>query len=431
MRTLLAIIALFSLTALHAQHPDATFGIEQPRSALRAYPTLVAASAASGENDTYFTRLDAWSREGSRFTTPFTVPFAWANRQVLLHVGAASAGYRISINGQEVAHNNDGNTPAEVNLTRYVKEGRNTLEIRLADPAATAPLESWKQAPAPTLDATWIMSQPTLRIRDVVYKTWDGDDGAVNAEVGVIGKSSALNPRTSRIYYDLLTPSGEVAATGFKDMTLDMRREDTLRFLTRIPAHLLWNPELPTQYTLRLRTQHEGRYLEFMELKMGFRSLTAHNGELSINTRPLTPHVKEVSPTISDNEIALLREQGTNILFLHPGAIREGLLEFCDEQGMYVIVQAPIDSRSSGTSRRRGGNPSNDPAWREEYRLRTEGSYHTTKRHPSVIAFSQAVKSANGINLYESYLNMKRFDEVRPMIYLDAAGEWNTDALKF
>ena len=77
--------------------------------------------------------------------------------------------------------------------------------------------------------------------------------------------------------------------------------------------------------------------------------------------------------------------------------------------GMYVIPQAPIDTRSSGESRRIGGNPSNDPAWQNAYVERTEDSYHTSKRHPSVIAFSLATKSANGINLYESYLNMKKF----------------------
>lgn len=45
------------------------------------------------------------------------------------------------------------------------------------------------------------------------------------------------------------------------------------------------------------------------------------------------------------------------------------------------------------------------------------------------MAFSLAVKSANGINLYESYLNMKRFDDSRPFIYPDGGGEWNSDKL--
>ena len=115
---------------------------------------------------------------------------------------------------------------------------------------------------------------------------------------------------------------------------------------------------------------------------------------------------------------------------LLPGPVGESVLNFCDGQGLCVIAQTPIDTRRSGDSRRKDGNPSNDPAWLEAYIERTENSYHTTKRHPSVIAFSLARQSANGINLYESYLHMKRFGDSRPFIYPDAAGEWDSDALR-
>ena len=74
-------------------------------------------------------------------------------------------------------------------------------------------------------------------------------------------------------------------------------------------------------------------------------------------------------------------------------------------------------------------NPSNAPEWLGAYLERTENSYHTTKRHPSVVAFALATQSANGINLYESYLNMKRFGDSRPFIYPDAGGEWDSDKL--
>ena len=89
----------------------------------------------------------------------------------------------------------------------------------------------------------------------------------------------------------------------------------------------------------------------------------------------------------------------------------------------------PVDTRRSGLSRRKGGNPSNDPAWQGAYIERAEAVYHTAKRHPSVIGFALARQSANGINLYETYLHMKRFDEIRPFVYPDAEGEWNSDRL--
>ena len=140
--------------------------------------------------------------------------------------------------------------------------------------------------------------------------------------------------------------------------------------------------------------------------------------------------MREVPPQLDGNEIAALRAQGYNTLKLLPGPVSPTLYDTCDTMGMYVIPQAPIDTRSSGDSRRVGGNPSNAPEWLGAYIERTEDSYHTSKRHPSVIAFALATKSANGINLYESYLNMKKFGDSRPFIYPDAAGEWNSDKLE-
>jgi hypothetical protein len=51
--------------------------------------------------------------------------------------------------------------------------------------------------------------------------------------------------------------------------------------------------------------------------------------------------------------------------------VPESLLNFCDVQGLYVIAQAPIDTRRSGESRRKGGNPSNAPEWLGAYLERT------------------------------------------------------------
>lgn len=433
MRTLLAIIAFFSVCTLQAQPFIPSEGRELPRCEVITYPTAEQATAADGGDHRYFTRITQWARQNDTLSAPFTVPFVWANRQVLFHVGSASAPYELIVNGKHIGRNADGNTPAEFNLTRYVQEGRNRLELVLSEPSDMAPLESWKEPSSPVVTETWVMSQPTMRVRDVLTKCWPSNDGdgSATAEVGIVVKSSALNPRTSRIYYDLLTPTGETAATGHKELTLDMRREDTLRFLARIPANLLWSAELPTLYTLRLKTQHEGRYVEYLELPLGFRYLaTDAEGRMSVNGKPVRLHVYEINPQIvSANLLARLRELGFNTLKFMPGYISPELLEMCDIQGVYVVAQAPIDSSKSGASRRKEGNPSNDPAWQAAYIERTGDSYHTTKRHPSVIAFSLASMSSNGINLYESYLNLKRYGDSRPIIYPDAAGEWNDDPL--
>ena len=273
------------------------------------------------------------------------------------------------------------------------------------------------------------MSQPTMYLRDFcTTRTWMSDSTAM-AEIAVVVKGGALNPRTSRVYCELLDPSGKQVLFDHKDLTLDMRREDTLRFLASIPKNLLWSDELPTRYTLRLRTQHEGRYGEYIEAKMGFRTLEQRDGQLLLNGEPVTLRTVGVAPYAQPQELASLRELGYNTLRVKAGAEVPGFYETCDELGLLVIAQAPLNTSRSDDSRRKGGNPTNAPEWKSAYIERTTDSYHAAKRHPSVIAFSLAENSSNGTNLYDSYLTIKGLELERPVIYTEAAGEWNSDKL--
>ena len=144
MRSILSIIALFSCCTLAAQEYIPTYGRELPRGEVIAYPTAQEAAAAFAGDTRYFTRLADWTQKGNVFSTEFTVPFAWANRQVFFHLGWASADYEVRVNGKAVAYDSDCSAPAEFNLTRHAQEGRNTLEIVVSAPSQVARLESWK-----------------------------------------------------------------------------------------------------------------------------------------------------------------------------------------------------------------------------------------------------------------------------------------------
>ncbi|MCM1151483.1 MAG: hypothetical protein NC209_02445 [Alistipes sp.] len=424
-------ILLLLCGTLRAQEYVPSYGRELPGSETIAYPTQREAADAADADNLYRTNLDEWTQAGNRFETVVTVPFAWANRQVLLHVEKASAEYEIRVDGRPVAYNENGSSPAEFNLTRVLEEGANRLEIVVAEPSATTRLESWRESPAPALGRTWLTSRPAMYIRDITVESRRNAalDDFLLAEVGIVVKTGTLNPRTSRIHYELLTPDGRTAAVGHDDLTLDMRREDTLRFLARIPDSLQWSAAHPVRYTLRLKTQHDGRYGEYLEFRTGFRTVETRNGLLSINGEPVELRTVEIEPQIGRAEIESLRERGYNTLRLKPGPAPESLYDTCDSLGIYVIATAPIDTRRDGESRRKGGNPTNDPAWEGAFLERAEDAYHTTKLHPSVVAFELARRSSNGINLYETYLKMKRLDESRPFIYPDGAGEWNSDRL--
>ena len=103
----------------------------------------------------------------------------------------------------------------------------------------------------------------------------------------------------------------------------------------------------------------------------------------------------------------------------------------CDQIGLYVIAKSGINTSNESMSIKKGGNPSNQPEWNKAYVERNEALYHSTKQHPSIIAYTIAESSANGINLYDSYSTLKQRAKSRPILYFEANGEWNSDKLKF
>ena len=401
MKSLLTLLLLSSAWMACAQDyasPEPVeIGKELSRTTFVVYPTAEEAAAGSREASKYFTPLTEWEKTtteaGTEFSTKFTVPFAWVNRQVLLHVEWASSAYEIRLNGKVAGYCQNGSNPADYNFTKQVREGANNLTIKvLSNPASTV-LESWAHPSEPALGSCYVFSQPTIRIRDLFTKTYR--NGSVfNGEVGIVVKTDALNPKKAKIHYELLTPQDEVVTYGSQEIELDMRREDTLRLVAQIPDTMVWSARNPILYTLRLKTQTEGRYTEYVSLKVEW------------------------------------KEQGYNLILLPAGGVSGALYDLCDRYGFYVVEQAPINTSRSGMSRRKGGNPSNDPAWQAAYIARIEESYHTTKLHPCVVAFSLAEDSANGVNLYEGYLHLKGLEKERPVLYPDAGGEWNSDKLR-
>lgn len=433
MRKIVTLLALFSLAAAFGQpagSPAAPASGREP-----ARPRTIPAQRfdlPAGESSSYL-RPVAWQpvagSDGTRYTADCSVPFSWANRQVLLRIASAPGGYELTVNGRPAGHVLNGAMPAEFNLTKLLKEGANRLELRIPEPRPDAPLDDFAR-PVTALGASELISQPTIRIRDCFAITRPVD-GSYLAEVGIVVKSDALNPKQARIHYDLKSPSGASVKSGFEDITLSMRGEDTLRFTVAIPENELWSPDTPTRYRLQLRAQTAGRYTEYQTRLVGFRTVEMRDGKLLLNGRPVELRLGTIDGTsLTAARLESAKYGGTTVLLPLPGRIDENLYELCDEMGMLVIAQAPLRSAGSGASRRKGGNPTNDPARTRSCIDRTESSYLLAQWHPSVIGFSMARESANGIGLYESYLNLKRREEQRPIFYPESAGEWNSDAIR-
>lgn len=441
MKRFLSIIALvFAVGALSAQEYDSpeyvSLGRELPRSKTLPYPTAEEAQAlgSGAVASKYLRPVTGWTRteepDATVFTSKYVIPFVWLSRQAILYVDEASGAYEVIINGQKVGYAANAFTPAEFNITKASKEDVNTISIRILKDHWSRRMEDFVETREPRVGETYVISQPTIRVRDVMHNTdVDLKSEYANVEVGLIVKTESLNPKTARIHYELIAPDTTVVTQGYKDVTLGMRGEDTVKFMARIPYVLTWCADMPVRYRLNIKTQIEGRYAEYQSRMIGFRDIDINEeGDFMINGIKTELFYRDFDPLkVTEKDIIAARVLKYNALRFKMGAVPQNVYRMCDSLGMYVIAQIPINTSKSGLSRRIGGNPSNDPKWKAAYLDRAETAYRTTCGQASVIGYVMAEESSNGINLYETYLRMKALERKRPILYIEAAGEWNSD----
>lgn len=420
-------------------------GRELPRSPIISYPSTNEALLQSHEKSLYLQPLtEQWnsSRDANSITYScgYKLPFEWVDRELFLHIGAVETAYEVEINGRTCAYNQSGMSAAEYNITSLSQEGNNTVKIIAYPSAISRKLENRQglsatgkgSRTAQVEGEVYITAQPRVRVRDFIANAkMEGREGRI--ELGVVLKSHLLNPKDIRMYYQLFSPVGELVTEGRRDIHIDMRKEDTVRFYIAVPEALPWSHEAPNLYTMVVRTQNEGRFTEYVSFKIGLRTVEMSGGKLLINSREVPLNVAQYATPdnteLMQSELSELKARGINTIKVSATPQPREFYKQCDILGLYVCNQADINTHLSSQSLTRGGTPSNDPTWRDTYVDRAMTMYHTSKNHPSVIMFSLGENSANGYNLYESYLRMKEIEPLRPIIYTDAKGEWNSDAL--
>ena len=98
------------------------------------------------------------------YRTTFTIPSDWNGEEIFLRFEKVASASFLWINGQEVGYNEGAQEPAEYNITRFLKKGRNTLAMKVIKYSDGFYLEGqdyWRLAGI--FDDVWLYATPTMR----------------------------------------------------------------------------------------------------------------------------------------------------------------------------------------------------------------------------------------------------------------------------
>jgi beta-galactosidase len=372
-----------------------------------------------------------WQPVGS-YRRTFEVPKDWDGRQVFLHFGGImSAGY-VWVNGEQVGYHEDSMTPAEFNITKYLKPGENDLAVevyRWSDGSYLEDQDMWRLSGI--YRDVYLVSRPSVYIRDFFVRT-EFDDDYRDAKLQLSATVRNLGDADGKfsIVAKLFDSQGKSVPAGQLEISADVpageeRTLDDEEMDIRSPQH--WTAETPNLYRLVLTLKDaEGNELESVSTNVGFREVEIRGDRLLVNGVPVLlrgtnrhehdpDHGKTLSEESMIQDIKLMKQYNFNSVRTSHYPDDPRWYELCDEYGLYLIDEANLETHELGFGR------VNFPGDREEWFApcvaRMVDMVHRDKNHPSVIFWSLGNEAGGG----ETFTKMREatlaIDDTRPIHY--------------
>ena len=410
----------------------------------------------------------------------FELPQAWAERRIVLHVGAAESLLIVHVNGREVGLSKDSHLAAEFDVSDIVKGGTNTIRLRvikwsdatyiedqdqwwhggitrsvflyatgrvhlaeiraiggLAEDLSTGTLEFRAEIgfagpdPQPgwtvetTVGAPGGSGEPVATVRAEAAFSDHGPERATPVERGLQARHAyggSLTEREASVEW----PALEARIAPPLDGLVAWRIE--------VPGVQPWSAEVPALYLVSVVLRSPGgEVVEEARLRIGFRRVALRGLELLLNgaavlLRGVNRHDfdqftgRTVSRASIRADLVQMKQFGFNAVRTSHYPNDPALVDLCDELGLYVISEADIESHAFWSSL------CEDPRYLGAWVSRVSRMAIRDKNHPSIILWSLGNESGYGANHDAAAGWLRRYDPSRPLHYEGAIRfEWGSD----
>lgn len=368
----------------------------------------------------------------------FSLPADWDGKQVFIHFGAVKSAFYLWVNGKKAGYSQGSKTPAEFDITSYLRPGENSLALevyRWSDGSWLECQDFWRISGIER--DVYLYAVPKVHIFDFFVR---GDltnyyrDGllTVDATLRNYGDRSGKFNVLARLYHEeklVFEHREEVRLGKMADASLSFRKE--------MPDPLKWTAETPNLYTLVLElSDKKGEVLEYLSARTGFRSVEVKHGQLLVNGKAITikgvnrhEHDEHTGHVVSREsmlrDIQLMKQNNINTVRTSHYPNDPLWYRLCDQYGLYVVNEANIESHGMGYDPDK--TLGNNPVFGLSHMDRTVRMVERDKNHPSVIIWSLGNEAGDGLNFDATYDWIKQRDPSRPVQYERAITGRNTD----
>ncbi len=332
-------------------------------------------------------------KDGAMLRRTVRVPSAWKDKRILLTFEAVYPAARFYVNGVDLGEHLSGLTPIQFDVTEHVKPGRDAvIAVRLLRTHKFVQLDMPRHA----CEFAGISQPAHLHAVDPVhlaeYQLIPELDkklrkGTVEGTVAVANTTNRVAER--RVKVELLGPDGKRAAQQTKSLRIPAGEAKEATLALSVARPLLWNDEHPHLYTVRLTLAGPGKTEQTVTYRTAFRRLDLSPKGPRLNGNPVkfrgvnhltwNPQTGMYTPKEwLRRNLEMMKKANVNAIrthFLGPRA----LAELCDEMGMYLLQELPIDW---------GTDYIDNPEWMGPILMRLESGVRRDRHHPSIMVWS-------------------------------------------
>ena len=346
------------------------------------------------------------------------------SQNLILHFGGVHSAFYLWINGQRVGYSQNSMSPAEFDVTRYLREGRNRLAVevyRWSDGSYLEDQDMWRLSGIFRSVQLWV--RPLVHISDyhvTAVPNHDFSQATVTADIALCN--------TGRQKVKNLTAVMRIDGTTIDGSAKSIAVGDTTHILLKhhINNPKLWSAEKPNLYPFTIELMDaKGAVIEHFDYHIGVKRVECVGEVFKINgknvkLRGVNRHDhhprtgRYVDDATYEQDLRLMKQANINFLRTSHYPDCEYLYELCDRWGIYVMDEANQESHGYGYANHEMGE---DPDWLNAHVDRAESLVKRDFNHPCVILWSLGNEGGVGPNIQAMYDTVCRLDSTRLPFY--------------
>ena len=362
-----------------------------------------------------------------------------SQKNLILHFGGVHSAMYLWVNGQKVGYSQNSMSPAEFDVTKYMRAGKNKVAVevyRWSDGSYLEDQDYWRLSGIFRPVQLWV--RPLVHIADyqvTAVPNADYSNFTVNAKIAVCNTSKKT---AKNLLVQLQMACPELYGVNVNPN----HRNITNQRLPKLPAgdtitveltyHYdtpprLWTAEKPWLYpfTLQLLGMKDSKNDEKFAYHFGVKKVEIAGEVFKINGKNVKlrgvnrhdHHPKTgryVDDATYEEDIRLMKQANINFLRTSHYPDREYLYELCDRWGIYVMDEANHETHGYGYANKVMGE---DLTFQKAHVDRAESLVKRDFNHPSIILWSLGNEGSVGPNIEAMYNKVRELDSTRPPFY--------------